>query len=36
MMDDTKTLSLVLTISKGLQTVTDMNPAMSPDMKLRI
>ena len=35
-MDDTNTLSLVLAISKGLQTVTEMNPAMSPEMKLRI
>ena len=29
----TNTLSLVLAISKGLQTVTEMNPANSPDMK---
>jgi hypothetical protein len=29
----TKTLSLVLAISKGLQTVTEMKPANSPDIK---
>jgi hypothetical protein len=29
----TNTLSLVLAISKGLQTVTEMKPANSPDIK---
>lgn len=31
---DTRTLSLVLAISRGLQMVTEMNPPRSPAMKL--
>jgi hypothetical protein len=32
----TKTFSLVLAISKGLQAVTEITPASSPEMKFEI